>query len=105
MSTAAAFDHVCEGLERRTSLDRLQCRGTVRLALKEAGLDAGRVRPAEMAVVLERLLPDALRSRGVEEPEALCRELAGGLAALPAAAGADTPEAIFRRLAGEAPAA
>jgi hypothetical protein len=53
-----------------------------------------------MAVVLERVLPAALRSRGVEDPEALCRELARGLAALPDAPSADTPEAIFRRLAG-----
>jgi hypothetical protein len=101
MSTAAAFDHVCEGLERRTSLDRLQCRGTVRLALKEAGLDAGRVLPGEMAVVLRRVLPDALRARGVENPEAVCQALAGGLDALPAAPAGDTPEAIFGRLAGE----
>jgi hypothetical protein len=101
MSTAAAFDAICEGLEQRTSLDRLQCRGTVRLALKEAGLDAGRVLPREMAVVLERLLPGALRSRGVAEPEAICRELARGLSALPSAPSADTPDAIFRRLAGD----
>jgi hypothetical protein len=100
VSTAAAFDLVCDELERRTSLDRLQCRGTVRLALKEAGLDAARVVPAEMRVVLERLLPAALRARGVEASEEICQQLAGGLATLPAAPAGDTPEAIFRRLGG-----
>jgi hypothetical protein len=100
MAATTAFDQVCESLERRTSLDRLQCRGTVRLALKEAGLDAARVQPSEMAVVLQRILPGALRSRGVEAPEALCEELARGLAGLQSAPQLDSPDAIFRRLAG-----
>jgi len=100
MSAASAFDHVCEGLERGTSLDRLQCRGTVRLVLKEAGLEAARVQPNEMAVVLRRLLPGALRSRGVEAPEALCEDLARGLSAVHLAPQADSPDAVFRRLGG-----
>ncbi|HEY8492306.1 MAG TPA: hypothetical protein VIN04_00340 [Myxococcota bacterium] len=100
MSTSAAFDFVCEGLERGTPLDRLQCRGTVRLVLKEAGLDVSRVLPHEMAVVVERLLPDALRSRGVENPETLCGELARGLANLRVTASSDAPDAVFRRLGG-----
>lgn len=100
MSAAVAFDHVCEGLERGTSLDRLQCRGTVRLVLKEAGLDVARVMPDEMAVVVQRLLPAALRSRGVEDPEALCAQLARSVAALRVAPSADAPDAVFRRLGG-----
>ena len=100
MSAANAFDHVCEGLERRTSFDRLQCRGTVRLALKEAGLDAARVQPNEMAVVLKRILPAALRARGVEAHESICEEIARGLAALNLVQVADSPDAIFRRLGG-----
>lgn len=100
MSVSSAFERVCEGLERGTALDRLQCRGTVRLALKEAGLDPAHVEPDEMAVVLKSVLPGALRSRGVEAPEALCAELARGLAAMPRSERTDTPDAIFRRLAG-----
>ena len=92
------FDHVCEGVERGTSLDRLQSRGTVRLALKEAGLDPARVQPNEMAVVLSRILPAALRARGIESPEVLCAELARGLSGLEVASLGDTPDAIFRRL-------
>jgi hypothetical protein len=92
------FDHVCEGVERATSLDRMQSRGTVRLALKEAGLDPARVQPNEMAVVLNRILPAQLRSRGIESPEVLCAELARGLSGLKVAPLAETPDAIFRRL-------
>jgi hypothetical protein len=100
VSVSNAFEHVCEGLERGTSLDRLACRGTVRLALKEAGLDAAHVQPHEMAVVLKSVLPAALRSRGVEAPEPLCAELARGLAAMPRSDRSDSPDAIFRRLGG-----
>ena len=100
MSATSAFDHVCEGLERGTPLDRLQCRGTVRLVLKEAGLDAARVQPNEIAVVVRRLLPAALRSRGVDTPDALCEELARGVSGLASAPVADSPDAIFRRLGG-----
>jgi len=100
MSATGAFDHVCDGLERATSLDRLQCRGTVRLMLKEAGLDAARVQPSEIAVVVRRLLPAALRSRGVDAPEPLCEELARGVSTLAAAPVADSPDAVFRRLGG-----
>jgi len=100
MAESSAFDHVCAGLERGTTLDRLQARGTVRLALKEAGLDPAHVQPGEIAVVLRRVLVGALQSRGVADAEALCEQLARGLGQLAAAPRTDTPDAIFRRLAG-----
>ena len=43
MANSTAFEWLCEQLETHTSLDRLEARGTVRLTLKEAGLEASRV--------------------------------------------------------------
>ena len=43
MTDAPAFTLVCEHLERATGLDRPAARGTVRLALKEAGLDVSAI--------------------------------------------------------------
>jgi hypothetical protein len=40
MADSPCFDRVCAALESETSLDRIEARGTVRLALKGAGLDA-----------------------------------------------------------------
>jgi hypothetical protein len=100
MSEAAAFDYVCTQLEERTTLNRLEARGTVRLALKAAGLDASSVSPDQMAVVLDRVLPGELASRGIEGGEGLCTSLQGGLRGLDAGPGAETPEAVFQRLAG-----
>ncbi len=35
------FDFVADEIERQTELEKLEARGTVRLALKSAGFDAG----------------------------------------------------------------
>jgi hypothetical protein len=100
MSETRSFTMVCEKLESRTQLDRLEARGTIRLALKEAGLDPAAVTPREMSVVLEKILPAELRTRGIASPEAICRELAASLSTLSREEGGETPDRIFARLAG-----
>jgi hypothetical protein len=95
------FEFVAAEIERRSALATLEARGTVRLALKRAGLDASSVTSAQMAVVLERVLPEEMRSRGVTGSDELCRAAAAALrASYPDGAAAESPEAIFRRLAG-----
>ncbi|MCG8588866.1 MAG: hypothetical protein MJE66_06205 [Proteobacteria bacterium] len=94
------FDHVCQQLEERTSLDRLEARGTVRLALKSAGLEPASVTREQMVVVLARVLPDELSQRGIEQPQAVCSAVSEQLPADSAAA-TDSPEAVFARLGGE----
>jgi hypothetical protein len=101
VSEARAFAHVCETLERRTPLNRLEARGTVRLALKEAGLEPGSVTARQMSVVLERIMPRELSARGIGDADAICRDLVHSLAALPSAE-VETPESIFGRLGGGA---
>ena len=102
MAGSQAFEWLCEAIEAGTSLERLEARGTVRIALKEAGLEAGSVTPDELAVVVAKVLPRELRQRGVAEEAALCSRLTAGLRTLDAGAPpkADTPDAIFRRLGG-----
>ena len=99
------FEHTADGLEERTDLEKLEARGTVRLGLKQAGLDAGSVTVNQMLVVLEQVLPAELKARGVEQADSVCEAIRTSLkAAHPAdAAGvgdaAESPEAVFRRLA------
>lgn len=57
MATSTAFEWLCERIEAETALDRLEARGTVRIALKEDGLEAVSVTPGQIAVVLSRVLP------------------------------------------------
>ena len=100
MADAEAFDHACTSLEEATTLDRLAARGTVRIALKAAGLDARTVTPEQMAVVIEKLLPAELASRGIEDADGLCARITRGLGALSPGDGAETPDAVFKRLGG-----
>ena len=100
MADSAAFDFVCSQLEERTELDRLAARGTVRLALKQAGLDPHAVTPDQMAVVVDKLLPAELETRGIGDGPALCASLVTGVRALSTADEPETPDAVFQRLGG-----
>lgn len=101
MAESIIFEWVSSELEKRTSLSRLEARGTVRLVLKHAGLDPHSVSAHQMQVVVERLLSGALGKRRVEDADHLCRALGVDLRAfaqqspeLPA----DTAYDVFERL-------
>ena len=79
MADAAAFECVCDELERASSLDRLEARGTVRLALKQAGLEARNVTVEQMRVILEKVLPSELASRGIDRERMICERITTGL--------------------------
>lgn len=98
---SAVFDHVSRELEDQTAFTAVEARGTVRLALKAAGLDAATVSAADMAVVLAKILPGELRSRKVANADDVCAEIRQGLAQVDA--GRDTGQTadeVFRRLGG-----
>ena len=101
MADSQAFDFTCNHLEERTSLDRLAVRGTVRIALKQAGLEARSVTPEQLVVVAERVLPGELASRGIEGAEAVCTEIVRALQAMGSGESTgETPDAVFKRLGG-----
>jgi len=96
------FDFVAEQLESRSDFEKLEARGTVRLALKESGLDAKTVTSEQMLVVLDKVMPAELETRGIAEATAVCGALATALkeAAAELAGSAEaSPEEVFRRLA------
>ena len=75
MSGISVFDWVCAEIERSTSLNGAVARGTVRLALKEAGLAPESVDPGGMGVVVEKILPVELAAHGIEGVDDLCARL------------------------------
>ncbi len=79
MPDSPVFDHACGELERRTSLDRLSARGTVRIAVRSAGLDVSSIDVPQMQVLLRKVLPGELESRGVPEGRTVCEEIARAL--------------------------
>ncbi|MCL4683682.1 hypothetical protein KJ059_02910 [Myxococcota bacterium] len=102
MADPTVFDFAAAQLEQHTSLDKLAARGTVRLALKSAGLDPSAVGTRHMLVVLKSVLPDELQRRGVEDAATVCQSISEALvkAGLSSEAtdGADRAAAIFARL-------
>ena len=104
MANTRAFSFVCEQIESGTSLERLEARGTVRLALKQAGLEARSITPDQMAVVVARILPEELSTRGIENSAGLCASIGAALQNLEAGDVGETPDAVFQRLGGTTPA-
>jgi len=103
MADAVAFDWICARLEQDTSLDRLESRGTVRLALKAAGLEARSVTPEQLKVVIDKVLAAELTTRGIDDAAGLCTRLATALGnerSSLAGNAAETPDAVFSRLGG-----
>jgi hypothetical protein len=99
---ASIFDLAADELERRSDFEKLEARGTVRLALKGAGLDPRDVTASQMAVVFTRLMPKELAARGVKSPDSICDAIVSVLKSAHVEsdeASASSPEEVFRRLA------
>ena len=101
MAEAQAFMVVCDHLERATSLERPAARGTVRLALKEAGLDAETITPDQMSIVTEKVLPAELQALRIADVDGHCQSIRARLKRLQRGDARATPEAVFERLAGD----
>jgi hypothetical protein len=95
------FEFAAAELQKRSDLENLEARGTIRLALKSSGLTAREVTREQMVVVIDQVLPRELQLRGVENPEGVCGELSQTVKGFEAengeSAGA-SPEDVFRRL-------
>ncbi len=100
MPCSAAFDFASRELSDETDLEPIEARGTLRIALKAAGLEASSVTPEQMSVVLRRVMPAELEKRGVPGADALCERLGGRVGALDESLPQATPESVFDRLGG-----
>ncbi len=101
--TTTLFDIAAEKLEQSTGMDRLAARGTLRLALKEAGLNPQKLSVPQLRAVFEKLMPKELEARGVTDASAACKsaidEIANALSASDLTA-SESPDDIFKRLGG-----
>lgn len=98
------FTWASEALERTTFMGLAACRGTLRLALKKAGLDAATLTQQELEVVLLRVLPVELEVRGIEGSMQLCRDIESELAEarfeLPGESVRNSTDSTLRRIFG-----
>jgi hypothetical protein len=99
MSESPAFEWVCKKIEQAANWNRMVARGTVRLALKEMGLDPRTVDKKEMSAVLRMTLPKLLATHRVTGAESHCLRIEHELTmAVLAAPAVESPEEIFKRL-------
>lgn len=96
MADSQAFTVLCQALEDESNFDRLEARGTVRLALKNAGLEANTVTAPQLDVVIDKILPSELEARGVDQ--AVCARLRAALTGVETTPAQEGPEAVFDRL-------
>lgn len=98
------FELAADLLERHSQLDRLESRGALRLALRDAGLRADTLVRREIDAVLEKLMPERLAKMGVSDARSVSARMRGEIARA-AAAGGPGPDVdrdrIFRRLGGD----
>ncbi len=90
------FDWVADELVARTSLSRLEARGTVRLVLRDAGLNPSTVAAFQMRIVLTRLMANALEKRKVPNAKEVCAAIADGLDTLKTSTDEDAYD-VFER--------
>jgi hypothetical protein len=93
-----AFEVACAALERLSGLSLLEARGTMRLALRDAGMDANTVTAKQLAVVVARVLPRELESRDVRDPARMCDQICAALATVEEAPRTRSALETFERL-------
>ena len=79
MTEAALFDWAAEALQRASSLNRLEARGALRLALKRVGLDPGSLTRQELTSLLRGPLVKDLEERHLQDADGICRSILGEL--------------------------
>jgi hypothetical protein len=99
---ATLFDLAADSLEQHSTFDRLEARGTLRIALKAAGLAPNNMTCTQLQVVFEKVMPGELDSRGVSDVLSVCASVLADLESAGGEAGdasATSTDEIFARLA------
>jgi len=98
---ADLFDCAAGLFENRTGLDRLEARGTLRLVLKDAGLDAGSLDVEQLRALFAKRMPAELAKRGVDDAAAVAKAIWEEIERSPAAGSSARSVSLdetFRRL-------
>ena len=97
------FDCAAEKLESLTDLDRLEARGTLRIGLKEAGLDAKTLSLPQLEAVFDKVMPQQLKLRAVDDAQAICSSVMKEIRIAGVSSDSQAPRSadeIFGRLGG-----
>jgi hypothetical protein len=93
-----SFTIVADRLEELSDLDRLEARGTIRLAFKKAGVDVASFGLNDLEAVFATIMPEELEARGCDDARAICDVLVKSLAGDIPEKGSRSRDEIMRRL-------
>jgi hypothetical protein len=99
---AVLFDFAAQKLEQHTDFSQLEARGTLRIAVKAAGLEPSSLSIEELRVVFEKLMPGELEQRGIGDTSGVCEAVLRELDNAPVSESdspSNNPDDVFRRLA------
>ena len=91
-----AADRLCE----LSDLDRLEARGTIRLAFKKAGLEITSFGLDELEAVFSKIMPGELEARGCDDAAAICDSIMKSLEGDVPESATESTDEIMRRLGG-----
>ena len=92
------FTIVADRLCELSELNRLEARGTIRIAFKNAGVDAKCFGLDDLEAILAKILPGELENLGCADSRSICDEILKSVRiALPETA-TDSRDEIMRRL-------
>jgi len=94
------FTIVADRLCQLSELDRLQSRGTVRIAFKNAGVDVKSFGLNDLGAVLEKIMPGLLEKRGCADAGAICDAIMKSLEGYVPETVTGSRDEIIRRLGG-----
>lgn len=80
MADSPLFEQACEELERATHLNRAEARGTLRIAIKEAGFEPRSINRPQLLAIIFHSLPRELVARGLPNAQQVCDKIASQLA-------------------------
>jgi hypothetical protein len=95
---ADLFTTVADRLCELSDLDRLEARGTVRLAFKKAGVDVNSFGSNDVEAVFSKIMPAELAARGCDGAEAICDRILKSLEGDMPESATQSSDDIFRRL-------
>jgi hypothetical protein len=94
------FTIVADQLCELSELDRLEARGTLRIALKKAGVDAKSFGLDELAAAFKEIMPGELAARGCADSGAILDAIMQSLKGGTLESAARSSDEIMRRLGG-----
>ena len=80
MAESPVFERACEALEQATHLSQVEARGTLRIAIKEAGYDPGGINRPQLLAVVFHSLPQELAALGLANAQQICDAIASHVA-------------------------